>query len=266
MNETKCVVVHKLITMRLLAVSLTLLCTACATSGPTPTPMTSVKHELEVQGDGARAKCLVLFLPGVGDTAAHFDKHGFTQAMRDKGLSVDMVAADATIGYYMKGLMPEQYERDVAGPARAKGYEHTWVIGTSMGGLGTALYSRAHPVDGVLMIAPFLGDPAIAIEVRDQGGLAKWKSPEKVEQLTPDNYQRELWRWFQAVTTGAEKGPNIYLGWGSEDSLGRSAAVLGDELPAGHVFKVPGAHRWSTWKVILDQFLADSEFAKTCAP
>lgn len=240
------------------AMPLALLVAACAPA--TPSPMTAVKHEL----DGA--KCLVLFLPGVGDTAAHFDQHGFTQALRDKGLSVDVVAADATLGYYLKGLIPEQLERDVAGPARAKGYAQTWVIGTSMGGMGTALYARAHPVDGVLMIAPFLGDASVPNEVRAQGGLSKWEAPEKVEQVTPRNFQRELWRWFQAVTSGAEAGPAMYLGWGADDALGGPASLLAAQLPEDHVFIVPGAHRWTTWKVILDRFLAGSDFTRACQP
>lgn len=247
--------------MRVVAAALALFGAACVTA-PAPTPMTSVKHELE----GAKAKCLVLFLPGRGDAAADFDKYGFVQAMREKGLSVDTVAADATVGYYMRGLMPEQFERDVAAPAREKGYAQTWVIGASMGGMGTALYSRSHPVTGVLMVAPFLGDPGIAREIRAQGGLAKWKAPEKLEAITSDTYQREVWRWLQAVTSGTEPGPDIYLGWGTEDSLGTQAAVLGDALPEGHVITVPGGHRWTTWKVILDKFLADSDFARSCAP
>lgn len=227
-----------------------------------PTPMTSVKHEL----DGVQARCLVLLLPGVGDAASDFDEHGFVQALRDTGLSVDTVAADATIGYYMKGLIPSQLERDVAGPARAKGYAQTWVIGTSMGGLGTVLYSRSHAVDGALLIAPFLGDPAVPNEIRAQGGLAKWKAPEKVAQVNTSNFQRELWRWLQAVTAGTEQGPDLYLGWGTEDSLGGPASVLAAELPPKHVIIVPGAHRWVTWKVILEKFLADSDFTQRCAP
>lgn len=249
--------------MRLLPLVL-VLTSSCAAFMSAPIPMTSVKHDFA----GGKAKCLVVFLPGAGDTAAHFEKHGFVDAMKQKGLSVDLISTDATIGYYMKGLLPERLEADVMTAARAKNYEQTWVIGMSMGGMGTLLYSHEHAdtVTGALVLAPFLGDRAITEEINAAGGLKQWKGPAKVERITSDTYQREIWRWLQGVTAGTEKGPNLYLGWGTEDSLGGPASVLAAELPEGHVFTVPGPHKWVPWKAILDKFLENSDFTRACQP
>ncbi|MFO0595225.1 MAG: alpha/beta hydrolase [Myxococcaceae bacterium] len=227
-----------------------------------PIPMTSVKHELPA------AKCLVVFLPGAGDSAASFERYGFVDALKQKGLSVDVIAADATLGYYMRGIMPERLDADVLQATRSKGYQQTWLIGMSMGGMGTLLYSHEHvdTVTGIFMLAPFLGDRSLTAEIHDAGGLAKWKAPAKVERITSDTYQRELWRWLQGVTAGTEKGPNLYLGWGTEDSLAPSAAVLAEALPKGHVFTTPGPHKWAPWKALLDQFLAESDFVRACQP
>ncbi|MDP3153332.1 MAG: alpha/beta hydrolase-fold protein [Archangium sp.] len=246
--------------MRTLA--LLLCCSGCAVFMPAPTPMTSLRDELP----GGDAKCLVVFLPGAGDKASDFVKYGFIEALRQKSLSVDVVAADATLGYYMRGLFPERVHADVVAPARAKGYQQTWVMGMSMGGMGTLLYSREHAADvnGVLLLAPFLGDRSLSEEIRAAGGLAAWQAPAK-GPITSDTYQREVWRWLQGVTANKEPGPNLYLGWGTEDRLGESASLLAAALPEGHVFKVPGGHKWTSWKAVLDQFLADSDFTRSCA-
>lgn len=225
---------------------------------PTPTPMTSLRDELP----GGNAKCLVLFLPGAGDSANDFVRYGFVEALRQRGLSVDIVSANATLGYYAKGMVMERLHTDVILPARAKSYAQTWVMGMSMGGMGTLLYSHDHPdeVTGVLALAPYLGDRALSDEIRAAGGLASWQAPAKGSS----DYQRELWRWLQAVTSGKEAGPRLYLGWGTEDRLGPSAELLAATLPEAQVFRVPGGHKWTSWKKVLDVFLADSDFARGC--
>jgi pimeloyl-ACP methyl ester carboxylesterase len=245
--------------MRILA--LLLCCSGCAAFLPAPTPMTSLRDELP----GGEAKCLVVFLPGAGDRASDFVKYGFVQALREKNLSVDVVAADATLGYYAKGLLLERLHTDVVAPARARSYQQTWVMGMSMGGMGTLLYSHEHAADvnGVLLLAPFLGDGSVSSEVAAAGGLSKWRAPAKAP-ITEGTYQREVWRWLQAVTAKQEPGPTLYLGWGTEDRLGKSAEVLAAALPEGHVIKVPGAHKWTSWKAVLDLFLADSDFIRSC--
>lgn len=246
--------------MRTLA--LLLCCSGCAVFLPAPTPMTSLRDELP----GGDAKCLVVFLPGAGDKASDFLEYGFIEALRQKNLSVDVVAADATLGYYARGIFRERVHTDVVAPARAKGYQQTWVMGMSMGGMGTLLYAHEHAADvsGVLLLAPYLGDPSLSDEIRAAGGLAAWKGPVK-EAVTSETYQREVWRWLQAVTANTEVGPKLYLGWGTEDRLGESASLLAGALPEERVFKVPGAHKWTSWKAVLERFLVESDFVRACA-
>ena len=219
--------------------------------------MTSLRDELP----GGGAKCLVVFLPGAGDSAADFEKNGFVSALRNKGLSVDMVSAQATLGYYLKGAVLERLSTDVIGSSRAKGYQQTWLIGMSMGGMGTLLYSRAHPdeVSGVLALAPYLGQRELIDEIKAAGGLAAWNA-------AGDGDERALWRWLKAITSGTERGPNLYVGWGTEDRLREGDALLGAALPKDHVINVPGGHKWTSWKTILERFLLDSDFTRSCAP
>lgn len=239
----------------------------CARMLPAPEPMRAVSWRATAGAAAAPAKCLVVFLPGAGDSAEDFEKNGFVAEVQRRRLSVDMVAANATIGYYARGTFPTRAAADVIGPARAAGrYAETWLVGMSMGGFGTLYYSRVHTeqVTGVLALAPYLGDDDVTDEIRAQGGVTGWRAPPRAEALTEDNYQRELWRWLQAVTRGQERGPALYLGYGKEDKLARKDELLAAVLPAGHVFQADGGHKWPVWKVLLARFLDDSDFARRC--
>ena len=51
-------------------------------------------------------------------------------------------------------------------PARARGYAGVWLAGASMGGMGTLLYERSRPgeLDGLVLLAPYLGDRGLLEE------------------------------------------------------------------------------------------------------
>lgn len=232
-------------------------------STATPVPMTSVRDELR---DGP-AKCLVVFLPGVGDEARDFEHYGFIEALREKGLSVDVVAADATLGYYVKAQVITRLEEDVIGPARAKGYAQTWLVGISMGGMGAIRYASERPdqVTGIFTLAPFLGSRELSNEIRAGGGLAKWKAPEKSSPMSGEEAELQLWRWLQAATTGDEQGTVIYTAYGTEDRFAPQVALMADALPSGHTFTMKGGHRWATWRPLFGAFLSDSDFTRGCS-
>jgi pimeloyl-ACP methyl ester carboxylesterase len=241
-----------------------LLLSACARWFPAPVPMRSVAWEQPPAKP--RAKCLVVFLPGMGDDAEDFEHNGFVAEMKRHDLSVDMIAAQATLGYYARGTFPERLATDVIAPARTRGYEQLWLVGNSMGGLGTLYYARTHLADvtGLLALAPYLGERELIDEIYAQGGLASWHGPPRVDALTEDNYQREIWRWLQALLRGQEPGPNIYLGYGRSDKLARSDALLAAALPPGHTVLIDGAHDWTTWRTLFRMFLQDSDFVRAC--
>ena len=228
----------------------------------------AVQPMVQVDDDFAgRPRCLVVFLPGVGDLATDFETNGFVDAVRKRKLSVDVVSAQATLAYYEAGTVVQRLEADIMGPARQKHYRQTWLIGLSLGGQGALLYAHDYPKDvtGVLVLAPFLGTPPLPKKIRAAGGLAAWHAPQKRPVADEDTTVRELWRWLQAVTTNKEPGPRLYLGWGIDDELlGESNAVLAEALPERHRFPVPGGHKWTAWKQALDRFLDDSDFARGC--
>ena len=245
--------------MRLASV-LALSC-SCLRLLPAPSPMRAVAA---LRPGGAR--CLVVLLPGAGDSAEDFARHGFVEAL-SRAASVDVVSADATLGYYVKNTFLERFGADVLTPARARGYAETWLVGPSMGGYGALAYASQHPgeVQGVLALAPWLGDRDLEAEIRAAGGLAKWPPPPP-ETPNADNYQRQLWRWLKARTLGGAPGPTLYVGWGRADRLGSADLLLAEALPPDHVYATAGGHDWEPWRALLGTFLATSDFARRCAP
>jgi pimeloyl-ACP methyl ester carboxylesterase len=223
---------------------------------------------IDSEQPGPRAKCLLVFLPGGGDTAKSFERQGFVEEVRATRASIDIVSADATLGYYTRGVLAERLWQDVVRRRALRGYKEVWLVGPSLGGFGTLLYSRERPageVTGVLALAPFLGsDGELFDSIKRAGGLARWQAPARTEPRE-DNYAPELWRWLQALTSQREAGPELYLGYGSEDRLAETGSLLAAALPPDHVFITEGGHKWRTWRTLFHTFLEKGPLAQRCA-
>lgn len=235
---------------------------ACGACFRAPVPMTKIDYPVNPP-----PRCLVVLMPGAGSVAADFEKEGFVQKLQASGLSLDVVAANATFGYYMKETMLPRVHEDVFTPLlAAKKYEKRWIMGMSMGGFGSLFYAKHYPedVDGVFAMAPWLGDEKLSREIREAGGLKKWAAPAP-EPTNGDNYQRQLWRWLQEVTNDPAKGPDVWIGWGKDDSLGPADQLVADALPPEKVLMTEGGHDWPPWNVLVERFLKDGPLAKDCA-
>jgi pimeloyl-ACP methyl ester carboxylesterase len=225
--------------------------------------MRAVDHERP----GPRAACLMVFLPGGGDDERSFVRHGFVAEVARRNASIDMVATDATLGYYTRGVFSERLANDVVLRRVARGYKELWLVGNSLGGFGSLLYSRQREgqVTGVLALAPYLGgDKDVFRAIRSAGGLRNWHAPAKAP-ITEANLTAELWRWLQALATGRERGPDLYLGYGDRDSLtARTSMLLAAALPRDHVLVTAGGHDWTTWHTLFSEFLDRGPLAARC--
>jgi pimeloyl-ACP methyl ester carboxylesterase len=243
------------------------LCSSCAFLSA-PTPMTFRPDPFGGGGAvGVKPKCLIVFLPGAGDNGRAYYEHGFVKKVRDHQLSADVVSSDATFRYYFKGTFLERFEKDVLAPYLAKNYEHVWLIGISMGGFGSLFYPSQRPgqIDGVLALAPWLGDDELTRKIHEAGGLKAWQAPEKAP-VNEDNYQQQLWRWLKAVNLENEPGPKIWLGWGTKDqAMAGSDEMLGAVMQKDHLFSAEGGHEWKPWTEMFEKFLTVSEIATQCA-
>ena len=226
--------------------------------------MYAVDHERP----GPRAACLMVFLPGGGDHADSFVKNGFVAEVARRNYSIDVVATDATLGYYTRGIFSERLARDIVRRRVQRGYKELWLVGNSLGGFGSLLYSRQTPiteVQGVLALAPYLGsDGDVFSAIEQAGGLSQWRAPAR-QPIGEENLTSELWRWLQGLTNGREPGPALYLGYGEQDPLtAKTSAMLAAAMPRDHVFAGSGGHNWNTWRKLFSEFLDRGPLAERC--
>jgi pimeloyl-ACP methyl ester carboxylesterase len=238
---------------------------ACGLFFPAPAPMRTVRRAAE---PGRTSRCLVVFLPGLGDHETDFVDHGFLDALSARALPVDAVAANATFGYYANRSVVTRLQEDVLRPARQAGYEQIWLVGISMGGLGALLLSKAAAkpdeptIAGALLMAPYLGDERLLREIDGAGGLAQWNpGPEDA-----NDYQREVWRFLKETTArhDREARPTLYLAAGDEDKLRFGHRLLAAALPSDRVLSTRGTHDWGPWSVLWADFLDRSDFRARC--
>ncbi len=196
---------------------------------PALQPLLPAVAPLNVQRFGdARHSELMVFLPGIGDVLEDFERNGFVQALRDSARPADMVVADVHFGYYVRRSVLERLRVDVIEPARSCGYATIFLVGISLGGLGALLYAMEHPVDvqGLMLLAPYLGDSSLVKEIEDAGGLKLWDAGDV----------------------------NV-----DDDPFAPGNTLLGDILPEHRVFTVRGGHDWQTWERLWQMFLAQRD-------
>jgi pimeloyl-ACP methyl ester carboxylesterase len=233
---------------------------ACTVVFPAPAPMRTVTTPADA---GHPSRCLLVFLPGFGDSAESYSDFGFIDALRARSLPVDTIAANATFGYYANRTILTRLHNDVILPARAHGYEQIWLVGISMGGMGALLLAKEErtALAGIFLIAPYLGNDEILREIDRAGGLARWQ-PRDVE---PTDYQRAVWIYLQGLTEDRASRPTIYLGAGDTDKLKYGHTLLAAALPPERVFGTAGGHDWNPWSVLWAHFLDRSDFRERCA-
>jgi pimeloyl-ACP methyl ester carboxylesterase len=182
--------------------------------------------------------------------------------VRDKGLRYDMVAPNAHLAYYYARNLDKRLKEDVIDPARAAGYTNIWLVGVSMGGLGSVLYLLNYPEDsgitGIVLMAPFLGEREILHEIIQAGGVRKWEPGD----YDDGDWQRLLWHWLKRYGQQQNGLPPIYLGYGDDDGYAIGQGLLATILPPDHVIVIEGTHSVATvkqlWALMLDKVPFDN--------
>jgi pimeloyl-ACP methyl ester carboxylesterase len=203
--------------------------------------------------DPAAQSNLFVFMRGIGGSHHSFEREGLVDDVQAMRVPFEMAAPNGHFGYYASRTLLVRLKEDVIDPAHREGKDNIWLVGFSMGGLGSLLYLREHPQDvqGLCLIAPFLGDEPIIEEIRAAGGVRSW-SPGAYD--ADEDYQRMLWHWIKDNVDGEAPVP-IYLGCGDQDEFAPANALLADLLPAERVVQMPGGHDYATFKALWDRFL-----------
>jgi pimeloyl-ACP methyl ester carboxylesterase len=194
----------------------------------------------------AGERILLVMLPGVNMAPQDFVDNGVIAELHERPWPVDVVTAAAGAGFYLDGDIIERLEADVIAPALALGYRRLWFLGISLGGLGALLYARAHPgaVEGIILLAPFLGVPGTIAEVVRAGGLAQWEPG----AIALNDAERQVLAWLKGHACAPDAYPTLLLGYGRSDRFAAGHALLAQELPAERVLVGEGGHDWQTWR------------------
>ena len=237
------------------ALALGALLGGCGLWRPTTVPMRTVKLDAACQTQPAT---LLVFLPGSYSLPEDYLSHGFVDAVRRRHVAADIVLVDAHLGYYSERTILDRLQLDVIDPARDAGYRRIWLIGISVGAYGSFLHSAASPdraagVEGIVAIAPYLGERRVSAAIEASGGLAKWRPPPRLATTTEIDDDL-LWQWLQTRVSQRPE-PQLYLGYGDSDRFAFSDRLLGAELPSTHVFTASGGHDWPVWERLWLQML-----------
>lgn len=201
---------------------------------------------------------LLLMLPGAKNSPQQLLDYGFIRALRERGLPVDVLILDAHVDLYLERADIEALLQQTLDEVRASGYRRVWLLGISLGGTGAMLCATqpSTEIEGVLLLAPFLGTRGIIAEVEAAGGLHHWQAGE----IGSRDYERALLERLRQSPPGTTGFPPVFLGYGGEDHYRGASNMLAAYLPEQHVCVIPGGHDWETWQLLWQNLLDRNPF------
>jgi hypothetical protein len=208
-----------------------------------------------------QAPVLVVLLPGAYDVPQDFVDEDFISALRSRMFAVDVWLADAHRGYAANGTLLERVHDDVLLPAQRAGYRRIWLIGVSLGGLAAlgSLQRHAPRIDGVLALAPYLGEPELVQQVAHAGGARAYAQ----RTLPAGDPMAGLWAWLGSADAATRS--KIHLATGSQDRFIDAHRLLAALLSPDQVLETPGDHAWPTWRTLWTQWLARAPWPRAAS-
>ena len=202
-------------------------------------------------GPAGAALTRIVLLPGAYHALAEFVHAGFERALRARQMAAELILAAPELAHLNDRGWLARLQSEVLAPARARGGD-LWLGGVSLGGYMALRFAAEyeHAIDGLCLLAPYLGSRLIAAEVAAQPNLASWQPG----ALADDDDDRRIWRLVQRLPA-LGRAPRIFLGFGSEDRFADTQRLLAGVLPAASTHVIPGGHDWPVWRALWEQFL-----------
>lgn len=238
-------------------IALLALLAGCYPAGDASVP---IPHVLVPAPAGATR--LVIVLPGRADDLAAMQRSGMAEAVQSAWPDADVILTALSLDYYMQGRAPQRLHDEIVAPARTHGYREVWLAGASMGGMGSLLYDQAYPgeMDGLVLLAPYLGEQPLLKEIAEAGGITQWQAGPPAA-INADNFQRELWRHVQGWSREPEKARNVWLAYGDNDRLRKAMPLLIPALDPDQVLVRDGGHDWDVWSAATAEILSSASAA-----
>lgn len=203
----------------------------------------------------------LIMLPGAKNTPQQLQEYGFIRALRERELPIDVFALPAHADYYLETGVIERLLHEALDDVLAQGYRRLWLMGISLGGLGAMLCATQRPaeIEGVLLLAPFLGTRGVIAEVVAAGGLKRWQWQDDGDP------ERAFLAKLAAGPFDAPQFPAIHLGYGLQDQYMAASELLAACLPSQRVLPLSGGHDWETWQRLWQALLERSPFFPAAA-
>jgi pimeloyl-ACP methyl ester carboxylesterase len=218
-----------------------------------------VRSILEAADAGVVAPTRVLLLPAAYCMPEDFLREGFARAARERHLPVDLVFVELKLQHLTDRTILRRLRHEIVLPARASGCRSIWLGGISLGGFIAMAYAArfTREVDGLCLLAPYLGNHIVVGEIERARGLDGWTPG----HLAEDDDERRIWQFIkeQRDRTSPRPAPELHLGFGSEDRFADSHRLLAAALAPDSVDVVPGGHEWPAWRQLWENFL-DTRF------
>ena len=194
----------------------------------------------------------MIWLPGAYHSAQDFLDEGFARAAAQRQVPLDLLFVDLQMQHLDDRDAFQRLRSEIVLPARDSGAA-VWLAGISLGGLVALDYASSHSgeLDGICLLAPYLGNRVLINEIAATSGLAGWEPGE----LAESDAERRIWRY---IKTRVDSRP-LFLGYGRDDRFSAAHDMLAAALPADWVEVVAGGHKWGTWLNLWENFL-DSHF------
>ncbi|WP_298224736.1 hypothetical protein [Acidocella sp.] len=206
---------------------------------------------------GDTAEMLLVMLPGVGIEAEDFAAQGLVVAAQAGQRTVEVVAVKPDQALYLDGAVAPVLEQAVLAPSRARGHIRIWLLGISLGGMGALSCAAAQleGIEGVILLAPFIGTHGTVAELKQAGGFARWQA-EKSAATPPE---RHILSWLRDRLGGAP-GPQLWLGHATKDRFAAGHLLLAEALPPNQTVAVEGGHDWDAWRTAFQMLMARGPF------
>ncbi|MDH5369955.1 MAG: alpha/beta hydrolase [Gammaproteobacteria bacterium] len=205
---------------------------------------------------GKKTDRLIIFLPGLYDTADKFKDEDFFLIARKAGITADMVSANVNVLHLVEDMMVKRIESDVFLDAKNNGYKNIWLVGVSLGGLNSLLFYREHSknICGVVTLAPYVANKPLIKEIQDAENIKYWVPGSVENEYAFEKKLHFLWVWLKEQVSKNNLN-NIYLGYGKQDMHIEGIKLLQNILDKKNIVTVEGGHNWETGQKIWQQQL-----------
>jgi pimeloyl-ACP methyl ester carboxylesterase len=209
-----------------------------------------MRTRLEQAREGLTAATRAVLLPAAYSGPDDFIRAGFASATRERALPLDLAFVDLNLTHLTDRTLLRRLRHEIILPARAMGGQTIWLCGISLGGFVALAYAERYPgeIDGVCVLAPYLGNRIVTGEIASAGGVDGWEPGE----LAEDDDERHIWRFIKTHRTHSV---SVHLGFGSEDRFADSHRMMAAALQPEMVDVLPGGHDWPVWRQLWENFL-----------